>query len=48
MLVPQDQNGTLTKIYDARANGGFLFIPDPVPCQASDECHGPGTAPDPA
>jgi hypothetical protein len=42
-LVPQDQNGTLTKVYDARALGGFLFIPQSPPCAASDECHGPGT-----
>jgi hypothetical protein len=42
-LVPQDQNGTLTKIYDARAGGGFPFVPPPVSCKASDECHGPGT-----
>ena len=42
-LVPQDQNGTLTKIYDARELGGFPFIPRPPPCKASDECHGPGS-----
>ena len=42
-LVPQDQNGTLAKIYDARELGGFLFIPPTPPCAASDECHGPGT-----
>ncbi len=42
-LVPQDQNGSLTKIYDARELGGFLFIPQPPPCAASDECHGPGS-----
>jgi hypothetical protein len=42
-LVPQDKNGNLMKIYDARANGGFLAIP-PLPlCAAKDECHGPGT-----
>jgi hypothetical protein len=33
----------LVKLYDARAGGGFLFVP-PVPlCKASDECHGPGS-----
>ena len=42
-LVPQDRNGTLTKIYNARAGGGFLFIPPPVACKASDECHGAGS-----
>jgi hypothetical protein len=48
-LVPEDQNGTLTKIYDARAEGGFPYVPPPVPCRASDECHGAGSqAPDPA
>jgi sugar lactone lactonase YvrE len=43
ILVPQDENGTLTKIYDAREFGGFPFIPAPVPCKASDECHGPSS-----
>jgi hypothetical protein len=42
-LAPQDQNGPLTKIYDARTNGGFFVVPPPPPCVASDECHGPGT-----
>jgi hypothetical protein len=42
-LVPQDKNGTLAKIYDAREEGGFPFPPDPVPCKASDECHGAGS-----
>jgi hypothetical protein len=42
-LVPQDENGTLVKLYDARADGGFEFLPDPVQCKASDECHGAGT-----
>jgi hypothetical protein len=42
-LVPQDENGTLAKIYDARELGGFPFIPMPVPCKASDECHGPSS-----
>jgi hypothetical protein len=41
--VPQDQNGTLVKLYDARAGGGFAFAPAPPPCKASDECHGAGT-----
>ena len=42
-LVPQDENGELAKIYDARELGGFLLIPKPVPCKASDECHGPSS-----
>jgi hypothetical protein len=42
-LVPQDQNGDLVKVYDARAGGGFEFRPPPVPCRASDECHGAGS-----
>jgi hypothetical protein len=42
-LVPQDENGDLVKIYDARAGGGFAYVPPEVPCRASDECHGPGT-----
>jgi hypothetical protein len=44
VLVPQDENGSAMKLYDARARGGFFSNPSPVPCQASDECHGPGTA----
>ena len=44
-LVPQDENGNLMKVYNARAGGGFLAIP-PLPlCAAKDECHGPGTQP---
>jgi hypothetical protein len=42
-LAPQDENGSLMKIYDAREGGGFLFTREPQPCAASDECHGPGT-----
>ena len=42
-LVPQDLNGTLTKIYDARAGTGYPYIPEPPPCRASDECHGAGS-----
>ena len=49
-LVAGDENGTLVRIYDARAKGGFETLPAEVPCQASDECHGAGTeqAPPPA
>ena len=42
-LVGTDLNGRLMKIYDARHLGGFLLNPPRVPCQASDECHGPGS-----
>lgn len=42
-LVPQDENGSLVKLYDARAGGGYDFVPEKVPCKASDECHGAGT-----
>ena len=38
----EDRNGALMRIYDARAGGGFFKLPPAVPCQASDECHGPG------
>jgi len=47
-LVPQDENGDLVKIYDARAGGGFEYISPPPQCRASDECHGPGTEAAPA
>jgi hypothetical protein len=39
----EDHNGNLMKIYDAREGGGFFKLPASVPCQAADECHGPGT-----
>ena len=42
-LVPQDRNGDLVKIYDARAGGGYFVVPAPPPCKASDECHGLGS-----
>jgi hypothetical protein len=47
-LVRNDHNGNTMKIYVAREGGG---IPVPVSapdCQASDECHGPGSAAPPA
>ncbi len=47
-LVPQDENGDLVKIYDARAGGGFAYTPPAIPCKASDECHGPGSEVPPA
>jgi hypothetical protein len=43
VMVPEDRNGNAVKIYDARQGGGFEQVPQAVPCQASDECHGPGT-----
>lgn len=43
-LVPQDHNGELVKVYDARVEGGFPYTEPTVPCKASDECHGPGSA----
>jgi hypothetical protein len=43
-LAPEeDHNGSLMRIYDAREGGGAFRLPASVPCQASDECHGPGT-----
>jgi hypothetical protein len=42
-LVAEDENGSRVKIYNARSFGGFAYVPPPVPCKASDECHGPGT-----
>lgn len=43
-LAPEeDSSGFLMRIYDAREGGGFFKLPAAVPCQASDECHGPGT-----
>jgi hypothetical protein len=42
-LVQNDENGATVKIYDAREGGGFLLLPSPQPCAASDECHGAGT-----
>jgi hypothetical protein len=48
ILVGEDHNGNRVKIYDARSNGGYAQSPPPVPCKASDECHGAGsTAPPP-
>jgi DNA-binding beta-propeller fold protein YncE len=49
VLVANDKNGTLMKLYDARENGGFFVVPAPPPCVASDECHGAGspTPPEP-
>jgi hypothetical protein len=43
LAAAEDENQTLTRIYDARSGGGFFAIPSPPPCKASDECHGAGT-----
>jgi sugar lactone lactonase YvrE len=48
VLAPQDTNGNLVKVYDARSHGGFPYTPPPNSCKASDECHGPGTVPGPS
>jgi hypothetical protein len=46
--VPQDKNGEFLVFYDARVGGGFPYEPPLAPCEAADECHGPGsTAPNP-
>ena len=42
-LAREDENGPVTKLYDARSGGGFFAVPPPALCAASDECHGPGT-----
>lgn len=42
-LVATDLNGEAMKLYDAREEGGFFEIPQPPPCAASDECHGPSS-----
>ncbi len=48
VLVGQDLNGQVIKIYDARTDGGFPFVPPPPPCAAADECHGPTSSPPPS
>jgi hypothetical protein len=47
-LVSGDHNGSTVKIYTARENGGFAVPPVIQECQASDECHGPGSVAPPA
>jgi hypothetical protein len=42
-LVAQGETGNIVRLYDARELGGFPSSPAPVPCKASDECHGPGS-----
>jgi hypothetical protein len=43
-MVSSDRNGKTMKIYTAREDGGFLSPVIPQECQASDECHGAGSA----
>ncbi|MET0557926.1 MAG: hypothetical protein ABW065_04565 [Solirubrobacterales bacterium] len=43
-LAPEeDHNGSVVRVYDAREGGGHFKLPATLPCQASDECHGPST-----
>jgi hypothetical protein len=44
-LVPEDENGSYLKFYDARTSGGFAVVKQPAPCAAADECHGGESAP---
>ena len=46
-LSAEDENGNAVKLYTARENGGFAYLPPEKACAASDECHGPGTEPPP-
>jgi hypothetical protein len=43
-FVPEDQNGSFVKFYDARTGGGFPIQPPLLPCTAADECHGDSTS----
>ncbi len=45
-LVGQDRNGSQLKFYDARTDGGFPYLAPAAPCEAADECHGAGSAPE--
>jgi hypothetical protein len=47
-LTPEDNNGKLVKVYDAREGGGFPYVPPAASCKASDECHGAASQPGPA
>ena len=47
-IVRQDHNGATMKVYTAREGGGYSYLPEEVPCQAADECRGPGTTAAPA
>jgi hypothetical protein len=43
-LAGNDRNGHTLKIYTAREGGGLAIRPSLEDCQASDECHGPGSS----
>jgi hypothetical protein len=47
-LVEESENGNNMQIYDARVLGGVPYVPPPVQCKASDECHGPSSPIPPA
>ena len=42
-LTSEDHNGNFFKFYDARTDGGFAQTAPTPPCEAGEECHGPGT-----
>ena len=44
-LVSEDHNGDFLRFYDARTDGGFPQPTTNQPCEAAEECHGPGTEP---
>jgi hypothetical protein len=45
-LVPQDRNGNVYKLYDARVGGGFPAPPEPAPPCSGEGCRQPsGSAP---
>lgn len=46
-LVPQDHNGTIFKMYDARIGGGFPVAPEPITCDGA-ACRADEAAPPPA
>jgi hypothetical protein len=45
-LIPLDKEPGVPKLYAARVNGGFPYVPLPPPCDlAGGACEGPGTQP---
>jgi hypothetical protein len=48
VLAGNDHNGNTIKIYTAREQGGYAIPAALQECQASDECHGPGSVAPPA
>ncbi|MCL2769500.1 MAG: hypothetical protein FWD42_05240 [Solirubrobacterales bacterium] len=44
-LVPQDTDGGVADIYDARVGGGFPAPTQPVSCASSEECSNPVSTP---